>query len=253
MPAGRDSESTPIVTQVERRSSARRTVLDGTRRSPDFVVKTISFALPETGTVRMSFVPGAPNSFATRVAGSTTGPQRWCGDHLSSGSGTETRYGIGVPPLKTSSTSAVRPPDDEKKNVVATFPSNIKTWRARGGDGFVADVGFRIDAAVDLAARVGIEDRRALARLGQRVRARGDGLRLHDLERPIVGNLLAHDAADVGVDADDVHGLQAAVDALNLEVAAVGPVPRARAASSRGGRSMGRAARAAAMRDRSPP
>ena len=34
MPAGRDSDSTPIVTHVERRSSARRNVLDGTRRSP---------------------------------------------------------------------------------------------------------------------------------------------------------------------------------------------------------------------------
>ncbi len=129
MPVGRDNARTPIVTHVERRSSARRTVLEGSRRSPDFVVSTISLALPEAGTVRASFVPGAWNSFDIRVAGSTTGPQRWCGDHLSSGSGTETRYGIGVPPLKTSSTSAVRPPEDEKKNVVATLPSNIKTCR----------------------------------------------------------------------------------------------------------------------------
>ena len=31
--------------------------------------------------------------------------------------------------MNTSSTSAVRPPDEEKKNVVATLPSNISTWR----------------------------------------------------------------------------------------------------------------------------
>ena len=123
MPAGRVRARTPIVIHVERRSSERRTVVDDSRRSPVFVVRTISFALPDAGTVRASHVPGARNSFESRVAGSTTGPQRWCGDHLSSGSGTETRYGMGVPPPKTSSTLAVRPPEDEKKNVFATLPS----------------------------------------------------------------------------------------------------------------------------------
>ena len=129
MPAGRDSDNTPIVTHVERRSSARRNVLDGTRRSPVLVWTTISLALPETGTVRRSTADGTPSSLATFGAASTTGPHRWCGESLSSGSGTDTRYGIGVPPMNTSSTSAVRPPDEEKKNVVATLPSNISTWR----------------------------------------------------------------------------------------------------------------------------
>ncbi len=77
MPAGRDNERTPIVTHVERRSSARRTVLEGSRRSPEVVVSTISLALPEAGTVRTSFVPGAPSTFDSFVAGNTTGPQRW--------------------------------------------------------------------------------------------------------------------------------------------------------------------------------
>ncbi len=76
MPAGRDSESTPIVTHVERRSSARLNVLDGTRRSPVLVWTTISFALPEAGTARTSIAAGAPSSFASFGAGSTTGPHR---------------------------------------------------------------------------------------------------------------------------------------------------------------------------------
>ena len=49
IPAGRDSDNTPIVTHVERRSSARRNVLDGTRRSPVLVWTTISLALPRDG------------------------------------------------------------------------------------------------------------------------------------------------------------------------------------------------------------
>ena len=52
-----------------------------------------------------------------------TGPHVWYGDAVSYGSGTETRYGVGFAPLKTSVIAAVRPPELEKKNVCATLPS----------------------------------------------------------------------------------------------------------------------------------
>ena len=49
------------------------------------------------------------------------GPQLWYGDAVSYGSATETRYGTGDP-FHTSVFAAVRPPDVEKKYVVATLP-----------------------------------------------------------------------------------------------------------------------------------
>src|SRR5690349_50313 len=66
--------------------------------------------------------------FARPVPVYATGPHVWCGEIESYGSGTDTRYGTGAP--QTSSADAVRPPDVEKKNVLATWPSYSTTWPA---------------------------------------------------------------------------------------------------------------------------
>ena len=52
----------------------------------------------------------------------TNGPQRWCGEIVSNGSGTDTRYGVGGELGQTSGADAVRPPELEKKYVFAIRP-----------------------------------------------------------------------------------------------------------------------------------
>ena len=208
MPAGRDSESTPMVTQVERRSSARRNVLDGTRRSPVLVWTTISFALPRPEPCARRSRPGAGRASPPSAPAARPAPAVMR-ETLSSGSGTEMRYGIGVPPMKTSSTSAVRPPDDEeeeRRRHLAVEHQHLASWRRRPCR--------RRPTRPRPRRTPGSACRRrgsTARRLGERVRARGDGLRLHDLERPVVRHLLAYDTTDVGVDADDVDDLQPAV------------------------------------------
>jgi hypothetical protein len=63
-------------------------------------------------------------TLASFVPVKTSGPQSWCGE-IESRSATETRYGTGSP--QTSSADAVRPPEEEKKNVFATAPSYSTT------------------------------------------------------------------------------------------------------------------------------
>ena len=54
-----------------------------------------------------------------------TGPQLWYGEIVSNGSGTDTRYGTGVP--TQSAADSVTPPDVDEKNVVAILPSYMST------------------------------------------------------------------------------------------------------------------------------
>ena len=61
-----------------------------------------------------------PNSLPRPVAVNVRGTQRWYTAIASPGSSTATRYGTGGP-LQMSSTLAVRPPEDEKKNAVMTL------------------------------------------------------------------------------------------------------------------------------------
>ena len=66
--------------------------------------------------------PWTPSVCLSRAAETTNGPQRWCGEITSYGSLTETRYGTADALGKTSCAEAVRPPELEKKYVVATCP-----------------------------------------------------------------------------------------------------------------------------------
>ena len=63
--------------------------------------------------------PSAPSRAC--VGAERDGPQSWYGEIESYGSGTDTRYGTGAE-FQTSSIAAVRPPEVEKKYVIATLP-----------------------------------------------------------------------------------------------------------------------------------
>ena len=82
---------------------------------------------------------------------------------------------------------------------------------ARGGDRVVGRSRLRRHAAVDLRAGVGVlvEARAALGR-GDRVGARGHGLRLERLGRPRRRRLARHDARDVVLERDRVDRVEAA-------------------------------------------
>jgi hypothetical protein len=67
-----------------------------------------------------------PRTWRTRLrrdAGTTYGPHRWYGEIVSYGSLTDTRYGAPGELGQTSDAAEVRPPELEKKYVVATRPS----------------------------------------------------------------------------------------------------------------------------------
>jgi hypothetical protein len=75
--------------------------------------------------------PGCtPSRRANLAASNVYGPQLWCGEIESYGSGTERRYGMLPAFGQTSWMSAVRPPELEKKNVVATRPCQVRTLPA---------------------------------------------------------------------------------------------------------------------------
>ena len=57
----------------------------------------------------------------------TTGPQMWCGEIESYGSGTPVRYGVRLDPTQTSSTEAVRPPEVEWKYAITRRPPYMST------------------------------------------------------------------------------------------------------------------------------
>ena len=107
------SETTLTVNQVERRPRAERTFADSMVDSPSAPIAVTDATRPEAfGVVcTSSSRPGLFSAFATFAAGSAIGPQSWYGEIESYGSGTETRYGIGVP--HASSAASVRPPEVE--------------------------------------------------------------------------------------------------------------------------------------------
>ena len=80
------------------------------------------FARPDGPVVvrRSASGAGSFSCLATFAASKSTGPQSWYGDAVSYGSATETRYGTPVP--VASAAEAVRPPEVEKKSVLATLP-----------------------------------------------------------------------------------------------------------------------------------
>ena len=55
-----------------------------------------------------------PSRAASRGPENANGPQSWCGEYVSYGSGTERRYGIGAALGHASCTASVRPPELEE-------------------------------------------------------------------------------------------------------------------------------------------
>ena len=71
--------------------------------------------------VTSATVPTTWRALASVWAVTGTGPQSWKGEITSYGSGTDTRYGVGLPP-QASALELVSPPEVEEKTVVATAP-----------------------------------------------------------------------------------------------------------------------------------
>ena len=81
------------------------------------------------------------------------------------------------------------------------------------------------DAAVDLAANVGVEiEGLAADPVREGVRACGDGLRFQCFVGPGARHLLRHDALEVLLEPDDVDGVQLLTRDADLDLAAVGTV-----------------------------
>jgi hypothetical protein len=71
----------------------------------------------------------SPLSFAPTCGSvSLVGLQRCFGDTSSYGSATDFSHGFGSVPRLVFSTSSVRPPEVEKKNVTTGSPSYVTTW-----------------------------------------------------------------------------------------------------------------------------
>src|SRR5207247_9591698 len=116
-------ESSLSSNHVESSPSLRRKRSPPIRRAPTCTDVT----RPNVDRTTRTLPGGRPSRRATRFASSAIGPHRWCGERTSNGSSTERRYGTSPKAGHTSRTSAVRPPDVEKKNVVATRPFHIST------------------------------------------------------------------------------------------------------------------------------
>src|SRR5512133_2882173 len=121
---GLPSERTPTRNQVESSPSARRKSQPFIVDSPCAPTPVIVSTRPEgpSSSVTSESAPRTPSIRRRRWAETTNGPQRWCGEIVSYGSLTETRYGVAGELGNTSGADAVRPPELEKKYVVATFP-----------------------------------------------------------------------------------------------------------------------------------
>ena len=209
---------------MERRPSFVRTSSPRTSVSPASVTTVTRSTRCDAFTVvrTSSIVPFTPSFFASAGPVNATGPQLWCGEALSYGSATETRYGTGSPD-HVSAALAVRPPLVEKKNVWATLPL-VEQHLARR----LADRGGRrrllgADAAVDLAAHVRVEVEGAGAARRERVRACDHGLRLQRLDGPVRRDLVRDDAREIGLEPDDVDDAELPGHDGDLELAAVGP------------------------------
>ena len=108
--------------------------------------------------------------------------------------------------------AAVLPPELAEKNVQAILPLKRTTCLAGRADGGVRRRLLGLDAAVDLAARVGV-DVEGLLRLAahERVGPRRDGLDLERLGVPVGRHLTRYDSANVLFDPEIVDDLKTAV------------------------------------------
>ena len=114
------------------------------------------------------------------------------------------------------------PPEVEWKSAAISLPSRAAPGRPSPRPRRRARRLGR-DAAVDLAAHVGVEvEALAAEAVGERVRARGDRLRLQRLVGPRARHLLRHDAARYCSSADDVDRVSFWPGDGDLELAAVG-------------------------------
>src|SRR3954447_7999199 len=96
------------------------------RRDPIWTADTC----PDGARTTFTAPAGTPSFRAIRVTSIETGPHWWWGERTSYGSSTARRYGMLPRAGHTSRTSAVRPPEVEKKKVVATCPLYVSTWFA---------------------------------------------------------------------------------------------------------------------------
>ena len=206
--------------------------LDASRRADGQA--TVGSAAPRRRALRRS-----------RGAETTKGPQRWCGEIVSYGSGTETRYGVGGELGQTSGADAVRPPELEKKYVVATpTPVEDDLTGGRPARPRSSTAPRAAMPEVDLAprVRVEVEPRSGLADR-ERVGARRDRLRLQRLGEPVLRHLRGDDAVEVGLETDAELTARSVPSATRRETGRGTDDRRGEAGSSRAGTSAAPAAR----------
>ena len=112
--AGRASERTPSLNQVERRSSVSRTAVPVNDTWPPFVrTWSVVTRFESLTSVRASTTrEETPSRRASELPENLYGPQLCTVEQMVSyGSSTDTRYGTGREPGHASSTDAVRPPE----------------------------------------------------------------------------------------------------------------------------------------------
>ncbi len=118
-----------------------------------------------------------------------------------------TRYGTGFAPGTRSvigGRAAAGRRGEERRRHLAVVEQHLAL---RVGDSLHARRRLAADASVDLAALVGVQEPSGLRR-GDRVRARGDGLRLQRGWTASPSALTGDDALHVVVEADHVHDLE---------------------------------------------
>ena len=158
--------------------------------------------------------------FATAFASKSTGPQSWYGESVSYGicDGDEVRHvDSGRFERRHRATAGRR--EEERVRDLAVVEDDLPFRRVDGG----ARRGrLGRDAAVHLAARVAVEvERTALRQVRERVRPRGDRLRLERGGRPLRRHLRRDDALQVLLEADHVDHVEQLAVERERELAAV--------------------------------
>src|SRR3954463_16560339 len=110
----------PTVNQAARNPRPPGSFVPATGRSMDCAKRSTVATRPVAFRVVLTSVigPGSFSAWTTVFPVTGTGPQSWYGETVSYGSGTETRYGIGLP-IQFAADS-VCPPEVDEKYVVAT-------------------------------------------------------------------------------------------------------------------------------------
>ena len=198
------------------------------------------------GVICRSCTGGASfRSLAAEAPLTSIGPQSWSGDRLSYGSATETRYGNVLAERRERRGGATA--RGRRVDRVCDLPVPEDDLALRGGDSRICARGLVGDAAVHLAAPVGEQvERLALLQVEERVRARGDGLRLERRLGPRLRHLGGDDTLEVRLEADGVDDLQRLAVGDDRELAAV----RAAVHEQRGARTRRSAGSCAARRRR---